>query len=288
MTINAPVSAPARSVATISPTTERPLPPLENGDHLSVLEFERRYEAMPALKKAELIEGRVYIPVHVANREGVFLEHGMHLSDEEFLQRYEALPGIKKAELIEGVVYMPSPVRHSTHGLPHAQIMGWLGAYWAGTPGIEVSDNTTLRLAAGTIPQPDAVVRIAVAGLGTSTVDEDGYLRGAPELIVEIAGSSAAYDLHEKLALYQNHGVQEYVIWQVHEQEIIWFRLEDGSYRPLPVDEDGLIRSQIFPGLWLAVDAMLAGDLATVLAAAQEGLQSAEHAGFVKQLGREE
>src|SRR5689334_21690709 len=37
------------------------VPPLENGDRLSRAEFERRYEAMPHLKKAELIEGVVYV-----------------------------------------------------------------------------------------------------------------------------------------------------------------------------------------------------------------------------------
>src|SRR5213592_3223601 len=35
---------------------------LEPGDHLSRDEFERRYERMPDLKKAELIEGIVYMP----------------------------------------------------------------------------------------------------------------------------------------------------------------------------------------------------------------------------------
>src|SRR5262244_1577979 len=38
------------------------IPPLENGDRLTRDEFERRYEAMPNLKKAELIEGVVYVP----------------------------------------------------------------------------------------------------------------------------------------------------------------------------------------------------------------------------------
>lgn len=37
------------------------VPPLENGDRLSRTEFERRYMAMPKLKKAELIEGIVYM-----------------------------------------------------------------------------------------------------------------------------------------------------------------------------------------------------------------------------------
>src|SRR4051812_39117355 len=36
--------------------------PLEPGDHLTRAEFERRYDAMPGLKKAELIEGEVHMP----------------------------------------------------------------------------------------------------------------------------------------------------------------------------------------------------------------------------------
>src|SRR2546423_9021201 len=44
------------------------IPPLENGDTLTRAEFERRYEAMPHLKKAELIEGVVYVPSPVRLR----------------------------------------------------------------------------------------------------------------------------------------------------------------------------------------------------------------------------
>ena len=40
----------------------RKSPPLENGDRLTSAEFLRRYEAMPEIKKAELIEGHVHIP----------------------------------------------------------------------------------------------------------------------------------------------------------------------------------------------------------------------------------
>jgi hypothetical protein len=36
------------------------VPYLESGDRLTRQEFERRYTAMPNLKKAELIEGIVY------------------------------------------------------------------------------------------------------------------------------------------------------------------------------------------------------------------------------------
>src|SRR5262245_2188031 len=41
---------------------ESSVPPLEAGDRLSRNEFERRYDSMPHIKKAELIEGIVYMP----------------------------------------------------------------------------------------------------------------------------------------------------------------------------------------------------------------------------------
>src|SRR5687768_1484992 len=49
-------------------------PPLHNGDRLSVEEFERRYEAMPEVKKAELINGVVYMGSPVTT-EGHGMEH---------------------------------------------------------------------------------------------------------------------------------------------------------------------------------------------------------------------
>jgi Uma2 family endonuclease len=52
------------------------LPPLEPGDRLTRDEFERRYDAMPGLKKAELIEGVVYMPSPVRVRR-----HGLPHSD---------------------------------------------------------------------------------------------------------------------------------------------------------------------------------------------------------------
>lgn len=45
-----------------APLAGEPIPPLRQGDRLSRAEFERRYDAMPHLKKAELIEGTVFMP----------------------------------------------------------------------------------------------------------------------------------------------------------------------------------------------------------------------------------
>ncbi|MBV8887513.1 MAG: hypothetical protein JO235_26435 [Chroococcidiopsidaceae cyanobacterium CP_BM_RX_35] len=49
-------------------TFRRAVPPLESGDRLTRPEFERRYNAMPHLKKAELIEGVIYVPAALGFR----------------------------------------------------------------------------------------------------------------------------------------------------------------------------------------------------------------------------
>jgi hypothetical protein len=60
------------------------------------------------------------------------------------------------------------------------------------------------------------------------------------------------------------------------EQRLDWFVWEEGVYRELPVDSDGLIRSQVFPGLWLSVADLLSGNLAAVVAGLKLGLTSSE------------
>ncbi|MBW4613147.1 MAG: Uma2 family endonuclease [Desmonostoc vinosum HA7617-LM4] len=203
------------------------------------------------------------------------LENGDKLTRIEFERRYDAMPQVKKAELIEGTVYMASPLRFRSHGKPHAYVITWLGFYEANTAGVELGDNTTVRLDADNEPQPDACLRIANGG--QSRITEDDYIAGAPELIVEIAASSVSIDLHDKLKVYRRNQVQEYLVWRVYEGEFDWLKLKDGEYIQLECDANGIICSQIFPGLWLDKSALIAGNLAKVLEVLQQGLVSAEH-----------
>lgn len=212
------------------------------------------------------------------------LESGDRLNRYEFERRYNAMPHLKKAELIEGVVYMAAALRFRSHGQPHGNIMGWLWTYKIATPGVELGDNPTVRLDLDNEPQPDAVLLIEEQCGGQARLSEDDYVEGAPELVAEIAASSAAIDLGDKKRAYRRNGIKEYIVWQVFEQKLDWFYLQEGEYVPLPIDEHGVIRSRVFPGLWLAVEALLAGDMAQVLMVLQEGLASPEQAAFVQQL----
>ncbi len=209
------------------------------------------------------------------------LESGDRLTRAEFERRYEATPEKFKAELIEGVVYVASPVR-AFHGVPHADLVTWLGVYRTATPGVSAADNTTTRLDLDNEPQPDALLRIEIGG--TSTISEDGYIEGAPELVAEIATSSAAIDLGAKKNAYRRNGVQEYLVWQTFENRFSWFRLQTEEFVLIEPDADGTILSSAFPGLWLAVPALLGGNTIEVLNRLQAGLTSSEHQAFVQEL----
>lgn len=214
------------------------------------------------------------------------LQNGDRLTRYEFERRYQAMPQLNKAELIEGMVYMPSPVSVD-HSEAHGFIVGWLAAYSAVTPGVRLNDNATVRLDLDNEVQPDALLRLEADLGGNCRVSSDRYLEGSPELIVEIAVSSAAYDLHDKLKIYRRNGVREYMVWQIYEKQLIWFRLNDqGDYLQLDPDQAGVIHSQVFPGLCLPIKALLNGDLATVLARLQQGLDSTEHEVFVEDLSQ--
>ncbi len=208
------------------------------------------------------------------------LEAGDRLTRDEFERRYHRMPHVKKAELIEGIVYMPSPVR-LTHGKPHSQLVTWLDIYASETPGLLTADNVTVRLDLANEPQPDIVLMIAPERGGQADVSSDDYIEGAPEFVAEVAASSVSYDLHQKKAAYLRNGVREYLVWNVAQQRILWFELRDGDYLEIAPDDEGILRSRIFPGLWLDPAALLRGEMKAVLATLARGCATPEHAAFL-------
>jgi Uma2 family endonuclease len=212
------------------------------------------------------------------------LENGDRLTRAEFERRYDAMPDLKKAELIEGVVYMPSPVAAFRHGGPHFDMIVWLGLYQIMTPGLKGFDNASARMDLDNMPQPDVSLVILPTHGGQARISEDDYIEGAPELVAEVASSSASYDLHVKLHVYRRNAVREYVVWRVRDREIDWFVLREGVYERLPLGPDGLYRSEIFPGLWLDPAALIGGNSMLVAEVTRRGLESPEHAVFVARL----
>lgn len=194
------------------------------------------------------------------------------------------MPALKKAELIEGIVYMASPLRFEPQAEPHADLMGWLWTYKIATPGVRLGDNPTVRLDVDNEPQPDAVLLIDAQCGGQTCLSDDGYIEGAPEFVAEISASTATIDLRDKKRVYRRNGVKEYLVWQVMNRRIDWFSLQEEEYISLLPDAEGIICSRVFPGLWLAVSALIDGDMPSAIATLQAGLNSDAHQEFVQQL----
>ena len=214
------------------------------------------------------------------------LENGDRLTRAEFERRYDAMPELNKAELIEGEVYMPSPVRYEQHGHPHTRLVTWLGNYETDTPGVEAGDNASIRLDLDNEPQPDAFLIIRPERGGQARISEDDYIEGAPELVAEVASSSASYDLGKKLNAHRRNGVREYIVWRVLDRKVDWLVNREGRFEPMRPAADGILRSTVFPGLWLDPAALMRGDVNAVFAMVQQGLNSPEHTDFVARLER--
>ncbi len=204
---------------------------------------------------------------------------GDQLSREEFLDLWEQMPELKFAELIDGTVYMPSPLSYQ-HGSRDVEVHGWVHFYQMKTPVCKAIGNATW-LVLESAPQPDTAL-ILLPAFGGRTTISGKLASGAPELVVEVCQSSRSYDLGPKLRLYQRAGINEYIAHLEKEQRTEWRILEGGSYRILKVDADGILRSRVFPGLWLDEAAFWRGDLKGVRVALEAGLKSPEHAHFLE------
>jgi Uma2 family endonuclease len=209
------------------------------------------------------------------------LHNGDRLMQAEFHRRYLAMPEHMRAELIGGIVYMASPLR-LRHGRFHMLLGSLLMRYEDETPGVEAADNVTVILDEEAEPQPDLHMRILPEFGGRSHADESDYLVGPPDLIVEIAHSSEAIDLHAKRLDYERTGVREYVVALIRSQTIRVFDLASGKEQML--DADGIVRSKAFPGLWIDSEAFWTRNKRRLQSVLRQGLKSAEHATFVRQM----
>lgn len=218
-----------------------------------------------------------------AKRDVPPLENGDHLDQRTFHERYEAMPEQVRAELIGGVVFMSSPQK-KPHGRSQLKLLRWLDEYEDATPGTEGIVNTTNILGPESEPQPDGCLFILPECGGQTWLDEENYINGAPELLAEIAYATESIDLNAKKLDYERAGVREYVVAALRMNRVFWFVRRRTKFKELPADADGILRSEVFPGLWLDPTALLRRDSKRVLAVLRQGLASPEHAAFVAKL----
>jgi Uma2 family endonuclease len=142
-------------------------------------------------------------------------------------------------------------------------------------------DNSTTILSDDDEPQPDLSLRV-LPEFGGQTRTEDNLIVGAPELMVEVAHSSRAIDLHGKRRAYARHGGIEYLVADLEDARLHWIDLR--TDRDLAADADGVCRIRTFPGLWIDGPALFAYDIARLTSTLTAGLATPEHAAFVAAL----
>jgi len=211
------------------------------------------------------------------------LANGDHLDQKTFHERYEAMPPHVKAELIGGIVYMSSPPKRK-HGRSGLRLSQWLAAYEDATAGTEALENATNILGPESELQPDGCLFILPECGGQVWEDEKGYINGPPEFVGEISDSTESIDLNRKMQDYEVAGVREYFVAAMRTQQVFWFARRRAKFKLLPAGPEGILRSEVFPGLWLDSDALLRRDYKQVLAVLHQGLATPEHAAFVAKL----
>ena len=113
-------------------------------------------------------------------------------------------------------------------------------------------------------------------------IDQVGIIRTV--IITELGGT---------LWSYQHSSVRQRLLPQfrpctmvllAYEQRIVWFILREGVYQEQQPRENSVLKSEVFPGLWLLPDTLLRGEMSQVLQILQRGLASPEHKTFTATL----
>ena len=160
---------------------------------------------------------------------------------------YAKTPDDVRYQLIDGeLILSPSPTFHHQRisGAMFVELHQWAVSSQAGKV---VCAPMDVYLTETDTVQPD----ILFISSERMHIVEDRYVRGAPDLVVEILSpSTSSLDLGAKMGLYALHGVPHYWIADPDTRTARTLRLEAGDYVEVAsFTENDVLTSDAFPGL---------------------------------------
>jgi Uma2 family endonuclease len=181
------------------------------------------------------------------------------------------VPDGQKADLIDGVIYMASPdsIRsNELTGFVEFLLRGYNDARQAG--GRVFVNRVAFRLTRHRAPEPD----VAYVGPPRVHLIQPTLVQGGPDVAVEIVSrDSRGRDYGSKKRAYEKAGVAEYWIIDPIKNQAQFFRLQNGDYELVPLEDGHLFRSQVLPGFWLDVNWLLVDPLPNSYQCLQQMLQ---------------
>jgi len=164
---------------------------------------------------------------------------------------YMTTPPDKRYQLLDGeLILSPAPTMyHQTLILRLASVLhrfvaeNDLGRVWLAPCDVVLSNFDVV--------QPD----ILFVSHDRSNIVTEANLQGTPDLVVEVLSPATQhYDRGYKRTLYSNHGVREYWLLDQVVRRAEFYRLADGRFQPVPLEDNRIFRSDALPGFWLNVE----------------------------------
>ncbi len=161
----------------------------------------------------------------------------------------------QKADLINGVIYMAAPPTFEHEDLFGFLLMLLRGYVREKKIGHVLGSRAAMKLSEIDAPEPD-IMFISNAKLPQS---KGKALEGPADLVIELVSpGSRRLDLMEKKELYAKFGVREYWVIDAFRQTASFWKNSGGSWKDIPLDHMGVVRSTVIPGFWLRVDWLFA------------------------------
>jgi Uma2 family endonuclease len=161
----------------------------------------------------------------------------------------------EKADLIDGVIYMASPETPLSNSLV-LFIANLIDGFTAARDidGFTFNSRVSCKITDYRAPEPD----VAYVRPEHAHRVEEQHVLGAPDIAVEVVSrDSRRRDYVVKRELYQQAGVSEYWVIDPMKCRATFFKLEDGEYEEIVLENNRIFRTSVIPGFWLDVNWLL-------------------------------